>query len=39
MLMLGFILVLFIASIVVAFTIPNERLETKGRRKLNQDSH
>jgi|GEM_PF-1836931 len=36
MLMLIFIFVLFVASIVVAFTIPNEKLESKGRRKLRQ---
>ena len=34
MLMLIFIFILFVASIVVAFTIPNEKLESKGRRKL-----
>ena len=33
MIMLAIIFVLFVASIVVAFTVPNERLESKGRRK------
>ena len=34
MLMLVIIFILFVASIVVAFTIPNERLESKSRRRV-----
>lgn len=35
MLMLVIIGFLFVLSIVVAFTVPNERLESKNRRKTH----